>query len=431
MRLGVRSFSGLGNDGGTMSAAGVSPAPEISLSKLGSLTGMRFVAAFMVLICHVGIVLVPSVQKSWLSWTEPYVYALGPTGVVFFFVLSGFVLTWAARPGDTGRRFWRRRLVKIYPNHLVTLGAAVVLMLITGHAVTAANTLPTLFLVQSWIPDQEVVLNYTSNAPTWSLACELLFYLTFPLLLPLLRRIRAERLWLWLAGVALLICTLPLTALVLPEEPVMTNTDMPWWPLWFTYYFPVSRMLEFVLGILTARMVLSGRLTGVPLVPAMLLAGASFCVTAGLLPELYSQSSAIAFFLALLIAAGATADVRGRRSLFRNRTMIFLGEISFALYMVHWLVILYGPMQMAEAGGWMGRSTVFQALLDAVLTVLITLLAAWLLHRLVEYPAVRRWSRPAALRPSPSAVASASPRRSGSGRSRTAAAQEARKDNDV
>lgn len=393
-----------------MAAPAVPTAPEISLSRLPSLTGMRFIASFMVLICHIGIVLVPRVQKPWLNWTEPYVYALGPTGVVFFFVLSGFVLTWAARPGDTSRRFWRRRLVKVYPNHLVTLGAAVALMLLTNHAVTAANTVPTLFLVQSWIPDQEVVLNYTSNAPTWSLACELLFYLAFPLLLPLLRRIRVERLWLWLGGVALLICTLPFVALLLPDQPMMTNTDVPWWPLWFTYYFPVSRMLEFMLGMLTAQIVLSGRWIGLPLLPAMLLAGVSFVITAGFVPEMYSQTSAIALFLALLIAAGATADVRSHPSFFRRRTMIFLGEISFALYMVHWLVILYGPMQMADADGWYGHSTVNRALLDAGLTVAITLLLAWLLYRLVERPAVRRWSRPAAQgRSSPAADAGPGP----------------------
>ncbi|MET9394875.1 acyltransferase [Streptomyces sp. NPDC006624] len=379
-----------------MPASAVPEAPETSSSRLPSLTGMRFAAAFMVLICHIGIVLVPRVHKPWLDWTEPYVYALGPTGVVFFFVLSGFVLTWAARPGDTRALFWRRRLVKIYPNHLVTLGAAVALMLLTGQAVTAANTLPTLFLVQSWIPDQEVVLNYTSNAPTWSLACELLFYLTFPALLPLLRRIRAGRLWWWLGGVALLICALPFVALLLPEQPMMTNTETPWWPLWFTYYFPLSRMLEFVLGMLTARIVLSGRWIGLPLVPATLLAGASFVVTAGLLPEMYSQTSAIALFLALLIAAGATADVRGRPTFFRTRTMVLLGEISFALYMVHWLVILHGPMRMIDAGGWTGRTTIPRALLEGSLTVVITLVLAWLLHRLVERPAVRRWSRPAA-----------------------------------
>ena len=40
---------------------------------------------------------------------------LGPLAVSLFFILSGFVLTRFARPGDTARAFWRRRVVKIYP----------------------------------------------------------------------------------------------------------------------------------------------------------------------------------------------------------------------------------------------------------------------------------------------------------------------------
>ncbi|MBJ6623429.1 hypothetical protein H4N49_35690 [Streptomyces sp. DHE17-7] len=37
----------------------------------------------------------------------------GALGVTFFFVLSGFVLTWSARDRDTAPRFWRRRLVNV------------------------------------------------------------------------------------------------------------------------------------------------------------------------------------------------------------------------------------------------------------------------------------------------------------------------------
>jgi peptidoglycan/LPS O-acetylase OafA/YrhL len=46
------------------------------------------------------------------------------TGVSFFFVLSGFVLTWSARPDDIATGFWRRRIARIYPVHLVTAGGA-------------------------------------------------------------------------------------------------------------------------------------------------------------------------------------------------------------------------------------------------------------------------------------------------------------------
>ncbi|MFJ6442222.1 acyltransferase family protein [Streptomyces sp. NPDC091649] len=374
------------------------PPPGAPAARLPSLTGMRFVAAFMVLICHITIVVVPRVQEPWVASAGKYIYPAGPVGVVFFFVLSGFVLTWVARPSDTKRLFWRRRLVKIYPNHLVTLAVVTVLMLVYGNPVTAANTLPTLFLVQSWIPSQEVILNFASSGASWTLACELLFYLCFPALLLLVRRIRAGRLWLWTGVVAVTICLMPFAAWLLPDTPTMVdslNSSIPWWEEWFVYYFPVVRALEFVLGMLVARIVLSGRWIGLRVLPAVVLALASYLVIVKTLPETFGQSSGIAFFLALVIAAGATADVEGRRTLLKNRAMVFLGEISFALYMVHWFVLGYGPLGMSKPDGWMRQSTLSRALLESAFVIALSLLLAWLLYVSVERPAMRRWSRPA------------------------------------
>nr|WP_097985623.1 acyltransferase [Streptomyces sp. f150] len=374
------------------------PSSDAFPARLPSLTGMRFVAAFMVLICHITIVVVPRVQEPWVASVGDYIYPAGPTGVVFFFVLSGFVLTWVARPTDTKRLFWRRRLVKIYPNHLVTLAVVTVLMLVYGNPVTAANTLPTLFLVQSWIPSQEVVLNFASSGASWTLACELLFYLCFPALLLLVRRVRAQRLWLWTGVVAVAICVMPFVAWLFPDTPTMTDSlasSIPWWEEWFVYYFPVVRALEFVLGMLVAQIVLSGRWIRLGLLPAVVLALASYLVIVKTLPETFSQSSGIAFFLALVIAAAATADADGRRTLLKSRTMVFLGEISFALYMVHWFVLGYGPLGMSKPDGWMRQSTLSRALYESALVIAVSMLLAWLLYVSVERPAMRRWSRPA------------------------------------
>ncbi|MBB1244127.1 acyltransferase [Streptomyces durbertensis] len=377
-----------------MTAPNIPPVAERATSRLPSLTGMRFVAALLVVLSHVGMVILPRTGDSWLTGLESVVYTAGPTGVVFFFVLSGFVLTWVARPGDTRPRFWRRRLLKIYPNHLVTMGVVVVLMLLAGNAVTFNNTVPTVFLVQSWIPHQEVLLNYTSNVPTWSLACELLFYAAFPFLLPLLRRIPVDRLWHWACGTGLAIGAMPFVALLLPAQPQMPHSPLAWWREWFVYYFPLTRLLEFVLGMLVALVVLNRRWIRLPLPAAVVLALGSYLAGSYLLPEVYSQAALTAFFLALVIAATATADVERRRTGFGGRTFVFLGEISYALYIVHWLVVSYGPLGLAKPDSWMVESTVAEALWQGFWTVVISLVAAWLLYRLVELPAMRRWSRP-------------------------------------
>ena len=87
-------------------------------ARLPSLTGLRFAAAFLVFGFHAHIegIVAAGATRDVMDW----VFGPGAAGVSFFFVLSGFVLTWSVRPGETAWRFWRRRIAKIYPNHAVT-----------------------------------------------------------------------------------------------------------------------------------------------------------------------------------------------------------------------------------------------------------------------------------------------------------------------
>src|SRR3712207_2880383 len=96
--------------------ASTAEAPRVALP---SLTGMRFVAAFMVFCGHAMAENLFGDDSVNRALVNPAL-AGSFTGVSFFFVLSGFVLTWSARDDDTKRRFWRRRFWRIYPVHLVT-----------------------------------------------------------------------------------------------------------------------------------------------------------------------------------------------------------------------------------------------------------------------------------------------------------------------
>jgi peptidoglycan/LPS O-acetylase OafA/YrhL len=105
--------------------------------RLDSITGARFIAAGLVFIFHIATcgIFVGSVASGLTTVTK----SAGTIGVSFFFVLSCFVLTWSARPGDTYTGFMRRRLVKIYPNHLVTFCLAVILISAGTPAATAVR----------------------------------------------------------------------------------------------------------------------------------------------------------------------------------------------------------------------------------------------------------------------------------------------------
>jgi peptidoglycan/LPS O-acetylase OafA/YrhL len=103
--------------------------------------------------------------------------------------------------------------------------------------------------------------------------------------------------------------------------------------------------------------------------------------------------------VALLIAAVANADAHGRRTGFGGRRMVWLGEVSFAFYMVHKIVMTY--LQQVFTGGdeqWGAPWPVSQWLLFSVACFAITLAAAAALYRFVEIPCLNRFGRSRARR---------------------------------
>ncbi|MET7433369.1 acyltransferase [Streptomyces flaveolus] len=364
------------------------------MSRLPSLTGMRFIAALLVFAFHT-------------TWQTSFVAGGGGRflgdvfanagfyGVSFFFVLSGFVLTWSARPQDTAPGFWRRRMVKIYPNHLVTFAAAAVLMLIAGEVFTTQGTLANLFLVQAWIP--RIQVPNTMNAVSWSLSCELFFYLSFPLLLRLLNRLPVRRLWALAGVLAAMTVLAPVVArygIGGTPLPFIADGSLSFEQIWFVYFFPPVRALEFVLGMVAARLVLAGAWPRLGLLPAGLIAVGGYTVNSTV-PYLYGVAGTAALWLTPLVAAAATADEHGTRSPFRSRALVRLGELSFAFYMVHGLVVTY-------TFRWLVADTHLAPAVGAATLLGALLLALALAHALftwVEAPLMARFGRPRRRRP--------------------------------
>ncbi|MET8981416.1 acyltransferase [Streptomyces sp. NPDC004539] len=365
------------------------PPQPVEPARLPSLTGMRFAAAFLVFLCHSFVLgyFHPDVEAT----LRPYAFAIGWLGVEFFFVLSGFVLTWSVREGQPAGRFWRRRLAKVYPNHVVTWTAALGLALWAGQSVDLVKLLPSLFLVHTWYPRLDLILSI--NVVTWSLACDLLFYLAFPLLYALVRRIPAHRLW-WAAGaLAGVVMLLPALAHAwLPGTPKLPGQDMSLTQNWFLVSFPPVRALDFTLGIVMARIVRTGGWIRLGPVPALGLLALGFAVQVSQFPGVYSLTATIVVPLALLIPAVATADLRGGFSPFRGPVPQWLGTVSYASYLVHFLVLAYVHVALGSGRSW---DVVPATGLLAALFALTTLLA-WALYRLVEEPGMRWWGRPGA-----------------------------------
>jgi peptidoglycan/LPS O-acetylase OafA/YrhL len=302
----------------TRTTAPAGPVPQRTvggdLPVLWSLNGLRAAGALLVMLYHVN------------SWDLQVIRgsSAGFTGVGLFFVLSGFVLTWTARPGTTLGTFYRRRLARILPNHLVTFALGVlVTVLVLGVTPDPTAVLTGVFLVQAWSPDEQMV--FALNGVAWSLSCEIAFYSVFPLLLWALRRVPA-RTRAVVAGVAL-------------ATPAIIGTI---WPalIPLLFHLPPSRLPEFVLGMVTALAVQEGWR---PRVPAPVCLG---LLAAGVLGAAWFDgwspvvlTAVLAAVFAPLAARCAWGDVAGRNRWARHPVVLLAGGLSFAFYLVHELVI--------------------------------------------------------------------------------------------
>ena len=153
------------------------------------LTGARFVAAFLVVIFHLG----------WLHPLPGLIFQYGRQAVSFFFILSGVVLAYSYRDAINSRTigwsdFFNLRLSRIVPVHIATWLIATVFVWFAWkpdqgkHPV--ASWIMGLFCVQVYWPSADYIFKW--NAVAWSISCELFFYALFPLLLPpLARRLRS------------------------------------------------------------------------------------------------------------------------------------------------------------------------------------------------------------------------------------------------
>ncbi|GAA1499734.1 acyltransferase [Dactylosporangium maewongense] len=346
-------------------------------SRLPSLTGLRWVAAFIVFGQH----LLEQYYNPQLVAPKPVrsaVWALlahgGGLGVSFFFVLSGFVLAWSFRPGTPTTTFWWRRFTKVYPPAIVTTVAAVFIVGGAGPLQLATH----LTLTQSWLPRRDV---YTAlNIVSWSLSCEVFFYLCFPLLLAGLRRLGPAGLW--AIAVMMVECVAALAT-----NLVHASHDTAGW---VGYVLPPVRMAEFTLGVTVALLVRSGAWRGPGLrwslalvLPAMV---------AGLFAPYPVNEHALTLVpVTCVVAAAARADLFGRKTFWSRPAMVYLGELSFAFYLVHFLVII----GFNRTGLLPHQAGPAQALVATVSVLWFSLIAAMLLHHGVELPALRLMRRTA------------------------------------
>ncbi|MBV7363265.1 acyltransferase [Actinomycetaceae bacterium TAE3-ERU4] len=365
-------------------------------TRLDSLTGLRWWAAFGVFLYH----LAPSGA---VGLRNQAFFLAGDSGVAFFFVLSGFVLAWSARPHVGAKQFWWRRFARIWPAHFVALLLAIPVFYSFGSwgiEGSSANWwvkpadgnvfLVSALLLQGFFVSPSYV--FGGNPAAWTLSCEALFYALFPALILLVRNWNKRTV---VVATALLVCFsgAVLLGIGLPAAlpPVLTQ-------LW-----------QFLLGVLVAmglkrgiRMALSPQLVVAGLLFLFVLSGVVATGTLGeAAKKILHPLNVFGFpvIYGLAIFALASAELAGRNSFLRSRLLVKAGEWSYAFYLVH-ATVLYGwreligvPREVTIRGVYVSSSVM--GFVTFCLLFVLCVAAAGALHTWVEKPCekkIRAWA---------------------------------------
>ena len=283
------------------------------VTRIASHVGLRGLAASAVTFGHFTEIFAP-------GWFPPHTHV----AVDFFFLLSGFILVHVY--GDVfaqglGLRqigcFLIRRLARIYPLHLATILAILVIMRFRLGPEEQAGLIPNLTLTHAWGLSERYVL----NAPSWSISVEFGAYLAFPVLAYLLARRGG---WLGLAAISLIgaVALWPLGAGSLDLH--VTGSRHVW--LRGVVAFPLGMLMAHLVGL-----VAPGARAGAVQLGAVLAFAGQIALGA---PE-------ITLLVPMAVLVWATAgDQGGVARLMAGRFMVWLGDISYGMYLIQWVVIL-------------------------------------------------------------------------------------------
>lgn len=337
--------------------------------------GLRALAVVSVVVYHLDKSLVPG----------------GFTGVDIFFVISGFLITgniWnGMKHGEFSLSdFYVRRIRRIAPAFFVmmavVLAAGCILLLPPDLMALAKSSLWAIFSASNvyfWkFLDDGYFAAASDQVPllhTWSLAVEEQFYLIWPLLLILFFR-GGKRWLLYTVMGGILIASFALAEIDGGASPK------------FAYYMLPTRAGEMLVGAVLALWISGSDGRNHDRIPGYANELLAMAGLATVLYGLFGLSDASKFpgvnalfpclGTALLIYAGGNQSML-IRLIFSARPVVYVGLVSYSLYLWHWPVFAYFRYFQGELVGS-----------SAVVAVAIVVVASWLSYRFVEIPA-RYW----------------------------------------
>ena len=346
---------------------------------INQLTFLRFLAALLVIIFHFG-------KDTWPfnSATISFIVNEGSIAVSFFFFLSGLVLAlnYLGKQNFSTRDFFIKRFARIYPIYIVAFLFALILGMVINDAYPKGGSiLLQTFSLHAWFPGKCLEINF----PTWSISVEVFFYLLFPALLILLRRLGKKGavlfillFWAMSAGLHYLLSNY----LYISDNDKIAQ---------FILYFPLWHLNTFIMGILCAKFIIYKKEkehTNFLLPRLLFLFGTiSFFLILGtdnfIKPYTHNGLMSPVFFA---IAAGLAIDKSLLTNFLSNNLFVILGNASYAMYIFQWPVFLsYTALIGIE------KLSGYQFYVYVILLILLSILINLTIEKKLKQVIINKW----------------------------------------
>jgi len=315
-------------------------------ARLDVLDGLRGIAILMVVWWHLWLFswLTPNFTLFGHPMSLTLIPGTGLMGVELFFFISGFVLFYPyarhlfeGKPLQTVKDFAYRRFIKIVPSYVIALVAALLLLWSFSSVREAVWQVVThLLFIHIFWTDTWVGI----NGVLWSLGVEIQFYLVFPLICMAFRR--------WPLGTyAAMVAVAVLYRTALGRDHANDYVIMGQMPAYLDL-FADGMLAAWVFVFARSRVAGIERYRWLALLVALAAAGGLYALLQNLLPQIWAEAyqpwqSTNRLYFGALLAVFTVASLFAYRwwhAVIANRLFVFLGIISYNLYLWHNVIML-------------------------------------------------------------------------------------------
>lgn len=289
--------------------------------RIEQLTFTRFLAAISIVVFHYGKKVPVFIDNS-----LDFIFRNADVCVSYFFILSGFVMMIAygnkkvIKPG----RYFRNRLARIYPLYFLAI-IIVFLLQVKTKNVDILGLFLNVFMIQSWIPEK--ILSF--NPPGWSLSVEILFYVIFPFVFNNFFREKTFQKNLLYIFLFWIISQLLFHILLFSFEGDEFSFIKD-----ILFYNPLMHLNEFLIGNLVGFLFIkkwNNKKANYDFLILLFVCLTFFALKYPLNLNFHNGLLAV-FYVPLIILISLNNGFITR--LFQKRIFIFLGEISFGIYIL-------------------------------------------------------------------------------------------------